>query len=134
MRSVSESYRGKSVRVFRLDRDGTIARLRECAARLVAAIPEVVEVRLFGSLARGDARPGSDADLLVLLTEADGSVLDRAARLMPYFDRAGVGCDVVAYTQAEWESLQRERRRMVREVDAEAIVLAGRGRDDKRPG
>ena len=127
MRSVSECYRGKSVRVFRLDRDGTIARLRERAKRLLAASPDVVEVRLVGSLARGDARPGSDADLLVLLTDAHGSLLDRAARLAPYFAGAGVGCDVLAYTEAEWAQLQRERRRIVGAADAEGIVLARRG-------
>jgi predicted nucleotidyltransferase len=82
---------------------------------------------LFGSLARGDARPGSDADLFVLLTDDDGSVLDRTIRLLPYFDGVGVGCEMVAYTEGEWESLQREGRRIVRDVDADAIVSRGVG-------
>jgi len=38
--------------------------------------------RLFGSVARGDAVPGSDIDILVEMDPAGGNVLMRAAGLM----------------------------------------------------
>ena len=69
MQSVEKCYQGRNVRVFRLDRDGVVARLRERARALVERNPDVVEVRLFGSLARGDAHPGSDADLFIVLRD-----------------------------------------------------------------
>ena len=101
MRGVSESYRGKHVRVFRLNRDDVLARVRAAAERLVARRPDVVQVTLFGSLARGDARPGSDADLLIIVRGDPGPFLERPLGLAPYFDGLGVGCDLFVYTEPE---------------------------------
>ena len=44
------------------------AQLRQLAAEIRAEIPEA-EVRLFGSHARGDARPDSDIDLLITVSD-----------------------------------------------------------------
>ena len=38
-------------------------------ARVIASHPEVAAAWLFGSLARGDARPDSDADVAILLSD-----------------------------------------------------------------
>ncbi len=38
--------------------------------------------RLFGSVARGDAGPDSDIDIVVTMDETDGNVLTRASGLM----------------------------------------------------
>ena len=38
--------------------------------------------RLFGSVARGDAGPGSDIDIVVTMNAADGNLLMRASGLM----------------------------------------------------
>jgi len=46
--------------VFRLNRQAVVAALEEWARLLVHDRPDVVEVRLFGSLAAGNAAPGSD--------------------------------------------------------------------------
>ena len=65
--------------------------------------PEVRRVLLFGSLAVGQAVPGSDADLLVILSGSDRSFLNRIPLYTP--DGCPVGVDVFPYTQAEIESL-----------------------------
>ena len=59
MRSVEECYRGRNVRVFRLDRAGVLARLRERARRVLERRADIVEIRLFGSFARGEAAPAA---------------------------------------------------------------------------
>lgn len=126
MRSVEESYRGKHVRVFRLDCQAVLARLEDRAHRLLAEEPQVREVWLFGSLARGEAGPGSDADLLVVLETSALPFLDRSALAARHFEGIGVGCDVLAYTRAELESLRREGAALPRRVQAEGRVLARR--------
>jgi len=50
---------------------GTVneAQLQQMAAEILQEIPGA-EVRLFGSHARGDARPSSDVDLMIIVTDA----------------------------------------------------------------
>lgn len=126
MRSVEECYRGKTVRVFRLDRAGTLVRLTEAARRIVEERPEVTEVRLFGSLARGDARPGSDADLLIVVRGPAPPFLERPTALAPCFGGVGIGCDLFVYTDSELDGLRRDGNPLVRSAETEGLVLASR--------
>ena len=76
---------------------------------------------LFGSMARGDAVPGSDLDLLVVVTSSDRSFLDR----MPLYSLDGVpvGVDVFPYTEAELASMLADGNSFVTEAVAEGTVL-----------
>jgi predicted nucleotidyltransferase len=103
-------YRTKSCgssRVTYLDQAQAIEQLRVQAARLVESHPEVLEVRLFGSLARGRAVPGSDADVLVVLR---GHPLPRWFDRIPEFAAAlqetGLPIEVFPYTLAELEQME----------------------------
>ena len=60
-----------SVRVIWLDREAVIKKLDQAVAEMAAAHPEIERVVLFGSLARRDAVPGSDADPLIVLGKSD---------------------------------------------------------------
>jgi predicted nucleotidyltransferase len=115
--------------VFRLDRERAVALLAEKAGALLAARPDAIEVRLLGSLARGDAAPGSDADLFVLLRDGALPFLERSADLSRFFEGVGVGCDILAYTEDEWAEM---RRRLVEVVEREGLLLAGRPADHPR--
>lgn len=112
--------------MFRIDRERLLAALVERAKGLLASHPEVVEVRLFGSLARGRAKPGSDADLFVLVSEAEAEFVPRSAMLARAFEGVGIGCDVLAFTEAEWRRMRSEGRRLVDAVERDGIVLARR--------
>ena len=127
MTSVEECYRGRNVRVFRLDRAAVITRLRERARGLLERRPDVVEVTLFGSLARGDAHPGSDADLFVVVRDGAGPFLDRLPALAREFGGVGVGCDVIAFTESETRALRARHDAFARAVFDEGSTLATRG-------
>ncbi|MFZ5470099.1 MAG: nucleotidyltransferase domain-containing protein [Myxococcota bacterium] len=103
-----------------------MAKLRQCAQRLLRARADVQEVRLFGSLARGEAHPGSDADLLILLTDSALPPLERTSPLMRYFSGVGLACDIFAYTQSELERLATAGSRFARVVMGEGVILAQR--------
>ncbi len=128
MRCVEECYRGRNVRVFRLDREAILRRLRQRARALLENEADVAEVRLFGSLARGDAHPGSDADIFIVLRDGAAPFIDRIPRLARYFGGIGIGCDVIAYTESEWADIARSGDRFSRAVLDEGIVLAERDR------
>lgn len=67
----------------------------------------LVGVYLFGSRARNDHRPDSDADLAIVLTELRGSALDEKMRLVDLgFDAltdSGVMIQPWPFTEAQWE-------------------------------
>ena len=85
LRSVEECYRGRDVRVFRLDQAAVMARLRERAQAVLQRRADVIAIKLFGSLARDQGRPGSDADLFVVVRDGAGTFLDRIAGLAGNF-------------------------------------------------
>ncbi|MBI4513122.1 MAG: nucleotidyltransferase domain-containing protein [Gemmatimonadetes bacterium] len=114
-----ESY--GSVTVFWLDRDEALRRLRDAARGLVQGRGDVVAVYLFGSLAEGRAVPGSDADVLILLSDSSRRWLDRPLEFQPYFRRCGVGVELFCYTGEEAEEVPLARRARER-----GIVLAAR--------
>jgi predicted nucleotidyltransferase len=74
----------------------TIGALRARRRELlrVAAARGASNVRIFGSVARGEAGPDSDIDFLVDL-EPGRSLLDLGGLLMDLQDLLGVGVDVV---------------------------------------
>jgi predicted nucleotidyltransferase len=125
--SVETCYRGSNVRVFRLDRVGVIARLRERARELASRRPDVLEVRLFGSLSRGQGHPGSDADLFVVLRDGAPPFLERIPDLARAFTGIGIGCDIVPYTESERAALAARHDAFARAVLDESILLFGDG-------
>jgi predicted nucleotidyltransferase len=126
LRSVEECYRGRNVRVFRFDQPGVTFRLRQRASAVLARRLDVVEIRLFGSLARGDAQPGSDADLFVIVRDGAQPFLERLAELAREFDSLGVGCDVIAFTESEARALRARGDAFSRAVFREGVSLAAR--------
>jgi predicted nucleotidyltransferase len=69
------------------------------AASLLAGHPEVEEIIVFGSFATHTHAPGSDLDLLIVLTHADRAIRDRIPDLLPR--RFPVPVDLFPYTRAE---------------------------------
>ena len=96
-------------------------RLRRAARRLGKAHSEIEAVWLFGSLARDEAVPGSDADILVVL---DASVLPFAQRPVHYrLEGCGIGVDMLIYTRAEMERMHREGSPFLRRIEEERCLL-----------
>ncbi|HSR12516.1 MAG TPA: nucleotidyltransferase domain-containing protein, partial [Thermodesulfobacteriota bacterium] len=89
------------VRARFLKGDEIISRLKESAASLIARKEEILEISLFGSLARGDYGIGSDADIYILLKNDARRFTDRIAEFGGYFSGAGVAVEVFPYTVDE---------------------------------
>jgi len=88
-----------SVKIIFIDRDELLSRLREIARRLYVERPDVIDVRVFGSIARGDQVGTSDVDVLILLRDSElEDPVERIRSFYPYFDLP-VGVDVLVYTQ-----------------------------------
>src|SRR5660398_34856 len=68
---------------------------RKDEIRAIAERHGARRIRVFGSVARGEARPDSDVDFLVELEEGR-SLLDQAALLVDLQDLLGIQVDVVS--------------------------------------
>ena len=87
-----------------------------------ASYLEIEQVILFGSLARGEAAPVSDADLLVILSWSVQQFLERIPRYLPV--GLPVGVDVFPYTREEIDRMLAEGSLFIRQATREGIALA----------
>lgn len=103
-RSAMQSRSSGSVRVFSLDGDRIRKGLQSAARRLRQADENVLEVSLCGSLAKGRAVPGSDADILIILKSSSKPPLERITDFQDFFSGLGIGVDIFPYTKEELEN------------------------------
>ena len=112
-----------SVKIISLNRSEVLARLTQIAVRLRADRPEVVEVRVFGSLARSDQTGASDADVLLILQDTpESDPHRRILTYLPYFDLT-LGTDLLVYTRAELNRRLAAQDPFVRRIWAESAPL-----------
>ena len=82
-------------------------RIREAATEALQRFPEIDQVRLFGSLSRGDENGLSDVDLIVVLA-ASSPKPDPLETVKPYFcffsNRLDIAVDVLATDLERLES------------------------------
>lgn len=121
----SESF--DSVRIIWLDQEAVFEQLRQAVKKLADEFQEIEQIVLFGSLARGDAVPGSDADLLIILSESDLQFLGRIPRYTPSY--CGIGVEVFPYTSAEAQKMLTENNHLIKRALAEGIELFRRKKD-----
>jgi len=85
---------------------------------------ELLEVRLYGSWARGQAVPDSDIDLAVVVRHVDPGtwqrVQEQAARLSLEYDLV---LSVNLLSQREWEELKRLQTVYARQLQEEGVLL-----------
>ncbi|MGI8550286.1 MAG: nucleotidyltransferase domain-containing protein [Dehalococcoidia bacterium] len=88
---------------------------------LAEANPEITRIMLFGSLARDEAGPGSDADLLIILRASDRPFLERSVHYQPV--GVGIGVDVFAYTEHELATLVADGNMFVQRALREGLSV-----------
>lgn len=95
-----------SVRVWRIDTDAILTRLRQWAQR-IGQDENVLAVVLFGSLARGDHTAASDADVMIILRDSALRFDERIPDFVP--SGVGVSVEVFPYTVDETKKGHRGR-------------------------
>ena len=116
------------VEVIYLDNAAAVAALKKTAEALIASNANVVRVFLFGSLAEGMATPESDADIMIIVREAEGRFFDRGDDYLKYFDRANleIGIQFFVYTVEEIDSMLKSGNDFIKTVVASGLILSER--------
>ncbi len=96
--------------------------IENAGRRLAAAARSPARVVLFGSRARGGARPDSDLDFLVIEAHVE-SKLDEMVRLRDALPPLGVPVDVVVVSEEEATRRQRVPSTLVHRALREGRVL-----------
>jgi len=102
-------------------------RLAGMAARIRQLIP-AAEVRLFGSRARGQARPDSDVDLLITAPDAWLAQRDRftlLAELWGAVAQPDLSVDLVLHSSSEADRRAQEPGSLVQEAFSHGVLLDG---------
>jgi len=95
-----------SVKISYFDKEAVWDSLRKFTGQLKKKHPEIEKIILFGSLVRDDCVPGSDVDLLIVLSKSDKPFLERITEYMP--SKLPVGVDVFPYTRQELKTMIKE--------------------------
>jgi uncharacterized protein len=112
------------VKIISLNKDELLAHQRECIEILMAERDEVVQVRLLGSLARGDYTGISDVDLLIITKEdPEKAPHKRILRYLPYFTLTR-GVDILVLTEGEVEDRLASSDRFLNRVWDESTPLS----------
>lgn len=108
------------------DRSSVDAAVRAWAAVEAPRHPGLLRLGYFGSYARGDWGPGSDLDLVAVVTASDLPFESRGAAWAA--EELPVPAAVLVYTRDEWQRLQEEGGRFARTLAAETVwVWTGGG-------
>lgn len=83
------------------DRETVDRAVRTWAQKLANHDEAISKIGYGGSYARGDWGPGSDVDIIVLLTETKDPFLERGRKIDA--TTLPVPADVLVYTNSEWE-------------------------------
>ncbi|MFQ6052024.1 MAG: nucleotidyltransferase domain-containing protein [Candidatus Hydrothermarchaeota archaeon] len=117
-----------SVKVFKLDNEELIIKLKSWAESL-SRNRDVVGIILFGSLAKKEATPASDVDIVILLKDSKERFDDRIPRFLP--EKLGLSVDVFPYTIEEFHSSLKENWGVAKEALESGILLYGIDASDK---
>jgi uncharacterized protein len=110
-----------SVKITFANREQILRALESLVKTWVKKYPEIEKIILFGSYARGDYFPGSDVDVLIIITESNKRALER----IPSFYPSSFPCDIdiFPYTKKEIERLMKDPHGLVHRALSEGRQL-----------
>ena len=101
MPSIVQKKSLNSVTIFWFKKDKALRILRRIAKIIGKNCSGVLRVGLFGSIAKGTAVPGSDADILIILDQSQKRIMDRYHDFIQFFKTLDIDVDIFCYTLEE---------------------------------
>lgn len=105
-----------SVKGIYLDREYVLKKLKEVSGEALTVFPEIKEVRLFGSLAKGEETGLSDIDIFIIAKCKETNPIERMKPFFGFFsDKMDISVDMIVADESEIENFK--------EILKESILL-----------
>ncbi|MGA1844000.1 MAG: nucleotidyltransferase domain-containing protein [bacterium] len=114
-----------SVKFISIHREALLEALQKTAESVRIKYPEVLDIRLFGSIAKKEQVGTSDVDILIILNKTTDAPYKRILRFRREFDIA-VPLDLLVYTKDEITRMISEKNSFIDTILKEGISLIGR--------
>lgn len=111
-----------SVSLISIDKEKLFKRLKDIAALIKKENKEVLEVRLFGSIAKEENTGKSDVDIVVIVSGSSEDIFHRTLKFRRYFD-IEVPVDILVYTKQEIDNMLKEENYFIKNILREGILL-----------
>lgn len=96
-----------SVKAIWINREDILKILRKVSEDASREFSEIKEIRLFGSLAKGEETGLSDIDIFIVAERQDPNPVERIKRYFSFFsDRLKLGIDIIVVTPEEREGFK----------------------------
>lgn len=115
-----------SVKIKYFDKRRVSKSLNQFVKDLSQKNPEIEKIVVFGSFVRDECVPGSDIDLLIVLSKSNKDFLKRVPKYMPM--KFPVGIDVFPYTNGEIKKMLNEGNFFLKRAFTEGKEIFNRGK------
>ncbi len=100
----------------------TLKLLNETAIRIKQENSELIDIRLFGSVAKKEDTGKSDVDVIIIVSDSSEDIFNRSLKFRRYFD-IQVPLDVLVYTEPEIEQMIKEGNYFIENILNKSISL-----------
>ncbi|MBI4654910.1 MAG: nucleotidyltransferase domain-containing protein [Nitrospirae bacterium] len=111
-----------SVKLISIDKKVLFKVLNETAIRIKEENSELIDIKLFGSIAKKEDTGKSDVDIIIIVSDSSEDIFHRSLKFRRYFD-IQVPVDVLVYTKPEIEQLLKEGNNFIENILNESISL-----------
>lgn len=99
-----------------------LATRHQITLRIRQAVPQIRNLLLFGSQARGDAKPDSDIDLLLIVPDSEDRIAMAVAARRSLMGM-GLGFDVLVLGESEWQQVRSSPAWFHRQMTHDAVRM-----------
>ena len=111
-----------SVKFISINKQKLLPKLKKIASIIKRKNPEVIDVRLFGSIAKNEDIGTSDIDIVIILNNSEENLFQRILKYKKYLDLP-IPVDVLVYTEDEIEKMIKEKNFFIKTILEESRSL-----------
>ena len=111
-----------SVKLISIDKEELFRVLNETAIKIKEENSEVIDIRLFGSIAKKEDTGKSDVDIIIIVSGSSADIFHRSLKFRRYFD-IEVAVDILVYTEQEVDQMLKEGNNFIKNILNESISL-----------